>query len=211
MGNCKDRRFPCLTISACDVVRERAWVGMKGGGEGSTRVAEEVVEAAEGVEEAGLPESCWEGRWSAPDVFSCRRGRDVDRLRVIVLVRSVRSWVWAPGMVSIAVISCSFAMVQTSDESLRRRDRRMRISAAVVGWLPLSSRYSARKAAETLTSLKQRFAERSTHENQLLTRGGLAVQEPIPEGLWKLACRSYSSGRVDLIKIADGHTAAAGP
>lgn len=58
MGNCKDRRLPCLTISACDVVRERAWVGMKGGGEGSTRVAEEVVEAAEGVEEAELPESC---------------------------------------------------------------------------------------------------------------------------------------------------------
>ena len=125
-------------------------------------------------------------------MFSCRRGRDVDRLRVIV--RSVRSWVWAPGMVSIAVISCSFAMVQTSDESLRRRDRRMRISAAVVGWLPLSSRYSARKAAETLTSRRQRFAERSTHENQLLTRGGLVVQEPIPEGLSKLACRSYSSG-----------------
>ena len=102
-------------------------------------------------------------------------------------------------MVSIAVISCSFAMVQTSDESLRRRDRRMRISAAVVGWLPLSSRYSARKAAETLTSLKQMFAERSTHENQLLSRGGLvkAVQEPIPEGSSKLAlaCRSCGSGR----------------
>jgi hypothetical protein len=62
MGNCKDRRLPCLTISACDVVRERAWVGIAGGGEGSKRVAEEVVEAAEGVEEAEaeleLPESC---------------------------------------------------------------------------------------------------------------------------------------------------------
>lgn len=69
MGNCNDKRLPCLTISACDVVFERAWEGMESGGERRESVVEEAVE-----EES--PESCRERRWPAPDAFSCEGGFD---------------------------------------------------------------------------------------------------------------------------------------